>query len=193
MAIQFQCPGCRQPIEVDDVWAEKLVACPYCRQTVTAPAQSTLALPEAVVGARPTSGEGAWNVPPFDAAPALDSGRNSVALVGLLLTIAAWITFVLVVVISVMHMSELGVVPGMKPQDIQHNLQERFVRNPPGWMLAVSMLWLFGIGLWLGGLVCSILGMRHVHRRILAILGLVLSATYALFLCGSLAMGLLAR
>ncbi len=41
MAIRFQCPSCRQPIEVDDAWREQSVACPYCRNVVTAPASST--------------------------------------------------------------------------------------------------------------------------------------------------------
>src|SRR3990172_4295660 len=42
MAIRFQCGACSQPIEVDDEWASKAVACPYCRKTVTAPSESTL-------------------------------------------------------------------------------------------------------------------------------------------------------
>lgn len=41
MAIQFPCASCQQPIEVDDAWADKAVACPYCRKVVTAPAQSS--------------------------------------------------------------------------------------------------------------------------------------------------------
>lgn len=41
MAIRFQCPSCRQPIEVDDAWSGQSVACPYCRNVVTAPAAST--------------------------------------------------------------------------------------------------------------------------------------------------------
>jgi hypothetical protein len=42
MAIQFACPACQQPIEVDDEWADQTVSCPYCRRVVRAPAQSTL-------------------------------------------------------------------------------------------------------------------------------------------------------
>ena len=34
--------ACSQPIEVDEEWASRTVACPYCRKTVTAPAESTL-------------------------------------------------------------------------------------------------------------------------------------------------------
>ena len=42
MAIRFQCGACSQPIEVDDEWALRAVACPYCRKTITAPSESTL-------------------------------------------------------------------------------------------------------------------------------------------------------
>jgi hypothetical protein len=42
MAIQFQCPGCSQPIEVDDVYAGQTAACPYCRRVVNVPNESTL-------------------------------------------------------------------------------------------------------------------------------------------------------
>jgi hypothetical protein len=42
MAIQFRCPGCSQPIEVDDVHAGQAAACPYCRRVVNVPSESTL-------------------------------------------------------------------------------------------------------------------------------------------------------
>lgn len=38
MAIQFFCVACRQPIEIDDEFANQTVTCPYCRKVVTAPA-----------------------------------------------------------------------------------------------------------------------------------------------------------
>ena len=41
MAIQFACPGCSQPIEVDDEIAGKSAACPYCQHVVTVPDQTT--------------------------------------------------------------------------------------------------------------------------------------------------------
>jgi len=42
MPIQFHCPGCGQPIEVDDDAANQPVTCPYCRRTSTAPAATAL-------------------------------------------------------------------------------------------------------------------------------------------------------
>jgi len=52
MAIQFLCPGCNQPIEVDAEHAGKSAACPYCRQVVAVPLESTYR-PDLVVAARP--------------------------------------------------------------------------------------------------------------------------------------------
>ncbi len=37
MAIQFQCAGCGQPIEVDDEAANQQASCPYCDQIVRVP------------------------------------------------------------------------------------------------------------------------------------------------------------
>lgn len=42
MPIQFNCPACSQPIEVDDLVAGKSARCPYCSKVVQAPGQSTL-------------------------------------------------------------------------------------------------------------------------------------------------------
>lgn len=59
MAIQFACPACQQPIEVDDEWADQTVSCPYCRRVVRAPGQSTLQL-----GTLASAGQGGPAVPP---------------------------------------------------------------------------------------------------------------------------------
>jgi hypothetical protein len=55
MAIQFRCPGCSQPIEVDDIHAGQTAACPYCRRVVNVPTESALDQP-APTAARPTAG-----------------------------------------------------------------------------------------------------------------------------------------
>jgi hypothetical protein len=53
MAIQFRCPGCAQPIEVDDVHAGQTATCPYCRRVVNVPAETVLDEPP--VTARPAA------------------------------------------------------------------------------------------------------------------------------------------
>jgi DNA-directed RNA polymerase subunit RPC12/RpoP len=52
MPIQFRCSHCEQPIEVDDEHAGKTAACPYCRSTISVPAESNYDPRRAVV-ARP--------------------------------------------------------------------------------------------------------------------------------------------
>lgn len=55
MAIQFNCPGCSQPIEVDDIHAGQAATCPYCHRAVGVPTESSLGeVPP--VAARPTGG-----------------------------------------------------------------------------------------------------------------------------------------
>ncbi len=52
MSIQFECPSCSQPIEVDNEHAGQTAACPYCRKVVSIPTETTLA-PQASTAARP--------------------------------------------------------------------------------------------------------------------------------------------
>ena len=52
MPIQFRCSNCGQPIEVDDEYAGRQAACPYCRSVVTVPMSSTYA-PQPTPTARP--------------------------------------------------------------------------------------------------------------------------------------------
>ncbi len=69
MSIQFPCPGCSQPIEVDAEHAGQRAQCPYCNRVVTVPAESTL--PPRIEQARPvnlpgqqTAWPGASGLPP---------------------------------------------------------------------------------------------------------------------------------
>ena len=68
MAIQFACPSCEQPIEIDDEHGADQVSCPYCRNVVTAPTESTLH-----VGAEADTGAPveARPLPPDQAGPLL--------------------------------------------------------------------------------------------------------------------------
>jgi hypothetical protein len=56
MAIQFQCSGCSQPIEVDDEHAGKTATCPYCQRLIAIPLSSTIE-PRPAVMARALSDE----------------------------------------------------------------------------------------------------------------------------------------
>lgn len=57
MAIQFFCPGCRQPIEVDQELANLAVTCPYCRKVVTAPEATDPVVTDAATARGPTAAQ----------------------------------------------------------------------------------------------------------------------------------------
>jgi DNA-directed RNA polymerase subunit RPC12/RpoP len=63
MAIQFVCPGCSQPIEVDDEIGGRSAACPYCQHVVSVPLKSTYDS-AAPVTASPLGQSGAPHAPP---------------------------------------------------------------------------------------------------------------------------------
>jgi hypothetical protein len=69
MAIQFACPSCAQPIEVDDEHAGRMATCPYCRRVVTVPTASTMGT-AAAPSARPLPGEAPVSPGPNDAGTA---------------------------------------------------------------------------------------------------------------------------
>jgi len=72
MAIQFPCPACQQPIEVDEELAGSQVTCPYCDKVVAAPTESALtpAGEARPAGERPT--------PPVFAEPGAVAGELAV-------------------------------------------------------------------------------------------------------------------
>lgn len=66
MAIQFFCAACKQPIEVDDDFANQAVTCPYCRKVVTAPPLSDLSVTRQAAEARePGAPAPDSDMPPF--------------------------------------------------------------------------------------------------------------------------------
>lgn len=74
MPIRFRCPGCSEPIEVDDVHAGQAATCPYCRRVVTVPQGSTYS-PETAPTARPSSAAPPGLTPTW-AGPAVDAGAG---------------------------------------------------------------------------------------------------------------------
>ena len=80
MAIRFQCGSCNQPIEVDDPWGGRTVACPYCHSTVTAPSASTLGDISDIPAASPVTADASDSI---SAQPSESS--NVVALIAFIL------------------------------------------------------------------------------------------------------------
>jgi hypothetical protein len=186
MAIQFHCPGCRQPVEVDDEWAGKLVACPYCRRTVTAPAESLLDV-SSVPSAKPLAGSrevvaelpAEWHA----AAPAAPS--NIVAMVGLGLAVAGWLALVVSKVLMSPHLPtiERFYTEGGNFMDAQRRMFDHYGGNFPASLMVASLLVFTALGLWVAALICSLIGMRWPQRRPWAIAGLVLCGAFPFLMC----------
>jgi hypothetical protein len=194
MAIQFACPGCQQPIEVDDTWAQRQVACPYCRRTITAPAASTIepgALHQAsplreVTASTASPAPPGWATGPSEGSTA---GRG-VATAALALALAALALCVASKILIRTHLPEIqpmleSVEPGTDILTMQKKWIEHFESQGgiPGWMIALPWMLLGSFCLWLPGLICAILGVRHPAGRNRAVAALVLCAIVPVLTC----------
>lgn len=144
MAIQFFCPACSQPIEVDDDAANQSVTCPYCQKIVTAPAGSDPAVRRVPPSARPS--EAVAPPPPQDRPVRLGYGGLSCALVVLVI----WAAFALYALTIAKD-----IPPNANREEITKLLQERF--KGPGIQLASifgsCLLPLAGVGISIASLV----------------------------------------
>lgn len=174
MAVQFECPSCHNPIEIDDPWAGRTVACPYCRNTVLAPSESTYHPAEALVTARAVDPA----APAGGLSAATGVSANRIAIWGF--AISCFSVAVLVVGAMILGgriYEEVG--PAATPEQINRYLfQMADPRRPdawPGWLTTMMFMICGGVGLWVAGLVCTVLGLRHRRNRRFAIVGLCLS------------------
>lgn len=205
MTIRFQCVSCNQPIEVDDEWTGKLVACPYCRNTVTAPEESTLTAESQVHTAMPVMDQATdstmippsyedvapRNVPPGSAQPS----RNTIAVVALGLSIATVAQLFAVTLISSQHQMELKVVEAqiLELQEAGENpfmasqkaTMELFGESgtPPLWIFLMGAFMITACFTWLAALVCGIIAVTKPVRRRYAIWSLAMVGTLPLFFC----------
>jgi len=185
MAIRFQCASCSQPIEVDDQWAAKAVACPYCRKTVTAPAESTLADASAIPQARPLSpGFG----PVLSAGSPLGIGAlahspNGVAIAAFVLACVLILCLVLVAVIMSPHRLELEEFQKVIEQssslmEASNKFLTSYKGVYPSWLMAAGLLQMAALGSCLGAIICGIFGVRRPRRRGFAVAALVICGGY---------------
>ena len=192
MAIRFLCGSCSQPIEVDDEWVLKTVACPYCRKTVTAPPESTLEDPGQVPMASPL----AVNVPAPAPAPApyhavsSTNDRNRIALVALILACCSIGLLLVSQLILASHRLELEefqeAMRGAKSLTESLEAQTAFFDSHPdalSWLIP-AMILVIASGLTaVASVVCGVVGMRRPRRRRLAAAALAISGLIPIFFC----------
>ena len=196
MAIRFQCGACSQPIEVDDEWAQRAVACPYCRKTITAPSESTLGDLSRIPMASPLMAVGSAVALPTLATSSYappDSNANPLAVAAFILATAMVILLLSVAMIAASHkldleqlQKELQPQPGTDAGSQVQSMLKYFEAHGgrfPGWLMAVGWLWIFAMAACPAAIVCGLLALRRRARRPLAVIALVSCGCVPLWLC----------
>lgn len=184
MAIRFACTACQRPIEIDDEWANRAVLCPYCRQTVTAPAASTIPAD----GVPPTA-SGYETPPPQAPFAAARPAGNLIAVSALVAVVLAVVLMILAGVVLAPHRPEFKEITEAmesgRSQDLVEAQQRFFERHGgvPPWLLHAVVLFMGACLAWLAALVCGLLALRRTARRGWAVLALGLAATVPVLMC----------
>ncbi len=183
MAIRFQCSSCSQPIEIDDVWSSKLVACPYCQNTVTAPATSTLADLTSTPTARQIVGD-------FAGDASVPAKRSRLGIVSIVLASLAIVFVISYVSVGAAHIDQLNSFNEKMNELITQDLDfftasqrasaELFQTSPGGappmWIFAIGML-MIGAGMcWLSAVTCALIASRNSTSRKQAFIALGICA-----------------
>jgi DNA-directed RNA polymerase subunit RPC12/RpoP len=200
MSIRFQCGACSQPIEVDDEWALRAVACPYCRKTITAPSESTLGDLSRIPMASPLMAVGSAVALPAPAPSSYappDSNANPLAVAAFILAAAMVILLLSGAMIAAPHALELEQLQKeLQPQPgVESGSQVRAVMeylnthggNFPVWLVAVGVLQISAMAACAAAIVCGLLALRRRARRPLAVIALVSSGCVVLLFCLSFA------
>ena len=205
MVVRFQCGSCAQPIEIDDEWASKAVACPFCRKTIVAPAESTLGDLSGVPMASPlTASEGsalgtAGGLSETGGRQSISAARNvnRLALVALILAGCSAASLILTYIVLAPHFTELEELQKTMSSatSVAETMQAQtafFEVHPQAllYVMAASMLMIVAGLTSLAGIVCALIALRCPYRRGLAVTALlVASAVPMFFCCGSVVWG----
>ncbi len=181
MAIQFACPSCQRPIEVDEELAGSKAACPYCRSVVTAPMSSEYGPPSTVPTARVPDREVVFGTPEVARSP---QPRNAAAIWGFGLACICWALFVVGWVISFNSMPEEWLEQASRGEIMRPGADgAKFGPDselPPGLVLG-SLMVLLSLGVWFVALVCVVMGVRGRHQRGFAWAGVGLLSVMGFF------------
>ena len=181
---------------MDDGWALKAVACPYCRKTVTAPSESTLGDLNRIPMASPLMVGGAavaLPTPSLGASAASDSTKNPVAVAAFILACLTVVLVLSAATVAYSHSLDLeqiqkelqpkpGVNSGSQLQAIMAFAEARGGRFP-GWMVALGVLQLSAMATCVAAVVCGLFALRRRVRRPLAIIALASCGCIFLLFC----------
>ncbi len=186
MVVQFLCPACSQPLEIDDQWAGKPVSCPYCCRTVTTPSESTLdqsAIPQAtgLLEADGLTSPAAEQMAP----PEIPTTSHPLAGWSLALGAAAVAVFIGMNIVLGMDPEVQRTIGGAQTtREVQERMMEQMASgNMPSWFLTTVIGGLLIFGLWLAGLVCGFIALSKPGPRRKAHLGLLLCGGLLLVSC----------
>lgn len=194
MAIRFLCNNCQQPIEIDDEWASKQVACPFCRKTISAPAESTLVETQPVPVASP--------VRSFDAlgeesaaqgqVAALRPGSNRLAIVAFALGCCTMGMLAGHVGFQYVHSADV-IEFAKEIQSLEASSESRFDAmmkythmhgdSLPSWLLILGMLDVVLLASCLGTVICGLIAIRRPAGRRLAWASLAMSGLVPIVMC----------
>lgn len=192
MVIRFECSSCAQPIEVDGEWASRTVACPYCRNTITAPAESTLTdLTRSPMASPLVTGEAApTHETPLYAAVSPAQHPNRIALVAFALACCLVALIVVTHLIVAPHRLEIedfskSVMSAASYSDVLE-AQSEFLKargGVPSWMVAYVVLQVVGGPIWIAVIVCALIAIRRPQRRGFAVAALVMAGLVPVAIC----------
>ncbi len=203
MTIRFLCSACGQPIEIDDEWSSKPVACPYCRKTITAPAESQFDNLKDVPTATPLRNEPAEqpivvSVPYGDSRSSIPAQTNRVAVAAVVLAVAVMVQFAVLMMIGAAHVSEFEHIEslakarqdeGASPFEAQQQAMLQYLEDqggvPPQWLMGMMMLYAGIAASWIAVVVCGIIGARRTYRRRMAVVALVFAGMLPVIVCCS--------
>jgi hypothetical protein len=187
MAIQFYCSGCGQAIEVDDEFANRPIACPFCHATVEAPATSQLDRPAPATAAPlPTAAfPGAAPAAPglYGPGPGAAPGRSNPAwlcTVGMLCGLGVPLVMVIWLLLVFNQPEVRNQIQALESQraDVQAQSAalaeqaKKWTEEYPGASLMISLTL---VALVIGGLATSLAGLiRARTRRWQAVIGLLI-------------------
>lgn len=195
MAIRFQCPSCTQPIEIDDEWAGKLVACPYCRHSVAAPLTSTLPEIDVVPAAQPFGAAGGgWGSAPAVLGPPPVRTTRALGIAAVIIALLAVASGVAMGVVMARHGGEFRELsnPTRGFAENQREMMNYFQTKYgglPGWAVVAALAEVGGGFCVVTAIVLGALALRGSDGRSLGIVALSLCALCPILCCsGYLAM-----